>query len=503
MTSITICDARHPVSVDVKNGDSISLTSMSLIYDFYNITKPQEMIKFGNIKDQNDKEIYFQEYTEGLDFNDYYVNHYDNGSTPILLSLDKIRKLRFNDIYDNKLLEYKILSTAGDAKEMMITNDNHFKILEKMLIYRCQILYYFRTTVKFKYVNIISRTNGLSFNYPSLDSGIDDYIHELVIRYVPEMYEYNDDNVDKIDSGVHDRNRDTVDNIVNWNITSTNRKYYFNYIQKNLKVFNLDSIGDNSNVFKFLRVNNYIHGILKYVRDNQPDYYDTIKDLEAEYYVKGNVKNTQMISIIDKLYGGNNWKCFTNKFIDRLGQTIYTTMKQLVVGPGFYSLNSLLNYHLIELLEFDYNKYTIINKRDRGEEESVVVVRPVGSDSTVSHGELYDILWSPDSGRRFPDIIGSYKNINIHCEQVNGASTVFIDHNDASHYNKIIGTIEIEPSDNGEFFGIRNKYDNERKIYFKLACPVSSITHLNFYFTDCNGNRIDINSPVRLNVIIQ
>ena len=72
MSYITICDARHPVTIDVKNGDSISLTSMSLIYDFYNITKPQEIVKLEHIKDENDDVILFKDYANGVNFADYY-----------------------------------------------------------------------------------------------------------------------------------------------------------------------------------------------------------------------------------------------------------------------------------------------------------------------------------------------------------------------------------------------------------------------------------------------
>ena len=88
MNSITICDARHPVNIDVKNGDSISLTSMSLIYEFYNITKPQQIAKYEHVKDENDKEINFQDYPDGLDFNIYYTNHLNSPKNKFL---DKLR----------------------------------------------------------------------------------------------------------------------------------------------------------------------------------------------------------------------------------------------------------------------------------------------------------------------------------------------------------------------------------------------------------------------------
>lgn len=129
----------------------------------------------------------------------------------------------------------------------------------------------------------------------------------------------------------------------------------------------------------------------------------------------------------------------------------------------------LIDYQFYDTLEFDYDKYIV---KIKNENDSVTIVRPIGSDSSESHGELYDLLWSPDSGRRFPDMLGRYKYINIHCEQVNDNQTVFVDHDDVLHSNKMVDSILIEPN-NGEFFGIRNKYDNERKIYFKLTTPIT------------------------------
>ena len=54
-------------------------------------------------------------------------------------------------------------------------------------------------------------------------------------------------------------------------------------------------------------------------------------------------------------------------------------------------------------MEFDYNKYRVVFKVDENNEKSVIVVRPLGSMDYRSNGELYDILWSKDSYRRFPD----------------------------------------------------------------------------------------------------
>ena len=65
-------------------------------------------------------------------------------------------------------------------------------------------------------------------------------------------------------------------------------------------------------------------------------------------------------------------------------------VKSSAINPGFYTLNSLLDYHFEDLLKFDYNKYMVLIKED--DERSVTIVRPIGSNSLESHGELYDLL---------------------------------------------------------------------------------------------------------------
>ena len=72
MTYITVCDARQPVPISISEGNSISMTTMSLIYDFYDVSVPQEKIKYKNIKKDDDDKIYFDEYPEGTNFRTYY-----------------------------------------------------------------------------------------------------------------------------------------------------------------------------------------------------------------------------------------------------------------------------------------------------------------------------------------------------------------------------------------------------------------------------------------------
>lgn len=81
-------------------------------------------------------------------------------------------------------------------------------------------------------------------------------------------------------------------------------------------------------VFNFPRVNNYIHGILKFIKDTILDYYDTLKGLKVKYYDKTNIKNAELIEIIDMLYGGDDWKCFTRYFVTGLENTIHTSINE-------------------------------------------------------------------------------------------------------------------------------------------------------------------------------
>ena len=501
MTYLTICDARQPVPVAIPMGTSISMTSMSLIYDFYNITKPQEIVKFSKVVDDDDKNIFFENYQGGVDFSKIIIG--DGESY-------KIKQLRVRNADVGKIDEFKLLNEYKDGEEVLISTKEYVEKLRELLIFRYRFLDYFMASIKFKSVTIKFTDTGKSISYPALDSGIDDYIHEMMIRSLPGVYDNSGMTIakyslsDEFTRFIENTKTDTIDNVLNKEINSNNRKYYFDYINKNIGLFDpkiyFSDNRDEKYVFTFLRINNYTHGILKFLKEKEPDYYDTIKNREVEYYDKSNIKNKLLIDIIDRLYGGDNWKCFKKDFIKTLGQSIYTTLKTQAIDPGFYSLSSLLEFHFSDILEFDYNKFIVINKG--GEEEQVTIIRPVGSTSYESHGELYDILYSKDSLRMFPDIIGTYKNINVHCEQINDRESVFIDRDGNSHYNKMIGTVRINPSD-GEFFGVRGEYDNERRIYFKLASPACSITHLNFYFTDCEGRRLTINTPVQLNVIVQ
>ena len=499
MTYLTICDARKPVPLRIPSGTTISMTSMSLIYDFYNITVPQEIIRFKKSTNDDDRSLYFGDYPLGDDF-----SYFKTTDSFIL------KNKSFNDIEMLKVKEFKILKMIEGVESHVLTGA-YDDVLKKLMTFRRGFLKFFKTSTRFKY-QMITITGGEKIKYPTVDSGIDDYIHELVLRSnIPHVYDNSKVSVqDKIVSEedlrvMENTKKGTIDDVLNDKIESSNRKYYFDYIQKNKKYFEpkLFFTDDKTmdNVFIFLRINNYIHSILKFIKTKEPEYYDTMKDQEVEYYDKSNIKNETLIDIIDKIYGGDKWKCFKKDFINRLERTIYTTLKTWEVVRGFYTLSSLLEYHFSDILEFDYNTYNVNIKKSKEDADEVTIVRPVGSTSYESHGELYDLLWSKESMRTFPDIIGAYKNINIHLEQVNGDESVFVDHDGNSHYNKMIGSIQINPTD-GEFFGVRSDFDNERKIYFKLTSPACSITHLNFYFTDCEGRQITINSPVRLNVII-
>ena len=121
---------------------------------------------------------------------------------------------------------------------------------------------------KFKYITLKSSTEDYEVKYPALDSGIDDYIHELIIRNAPEMYNNNDEEEPVII--IYDKfaiKTDTIDNILSDKIVGNNRQYYFDYIKKNLRIFEPSLFfnkGDIlNNVFKFLRVNlRDIHGII-------------------------------------------------------------------------------------------------------------------------------------------------------------------------------------------------------------------------------------------------
>ena len=239
--------------------------------------------------------------------------------------------------------------------------------------------------------------------YPSIDSGIDDYIHELIIRSVRPMYENNDDDVIDVKQKIDfTTKKDTIDNILNVDITSGNRRYYFDSIKKNLKVFEptlfFKKDTSLSNVFKFLRVNNYIHGIFKFIKERVPEYYDTIKNNETDYYDKSSIENERLLTLINRLYGGDNWKCFKKEFINTLEHIIFTSLKTVAINTGFYTLNSLLDYHFEDLLKIDCNKYMLLSKEDN--EKSVTIVRPVGSESLESH-DLESIIRVPNRSSNF------------------------------------------------------------------------------------------------------
>ena len=392
-----------------------------------------------------------------------------------------------------KTLKFKEIATLvgkddyGGDSGIFMSGQNYYENLHDISLMRYKILKYFNSNVKFKYFNININRGEIIIKYPTLDSGIDDYIYELIIRGLPELYKrekkhsvdlYNEYMILEF---INDTKQSTIDEMLNENIVGGNRMYYYNFIRDNLEIYDPEMFFiDNDNfdhVFNFLRVNNYVHGILTFIKESDNGYYETIADKEAFYHDKSNIKNKNLSLLIDNFYGGNDWKCFTKNFVKtKLDLIVNLSIKNWEISEGFYNLNSLLTYHFKDVLEFDYNKYMIGIKKDV-DEESVTIVRPVGSDSHESHGELYDLLRSKDSGRRFPDIIGSMKHINVHCEEINGLESVFIDHDGNQKHNKMIGTIKINPS-GGEFFGTRNEYDNERK-------------------------RITLNGPVLLNLVIQ
>ena len=513
MTYITVCDARQPVPIDIKEGNSISMTSMSLIYDFYNINKPQDVIKYEPADDADDRLEPLVEYEGGINFVEYYEKFFrgDTTCTPTYYDKDDMIEKKSWFYYREKIDEYEKFGKLDSGETVDVDSLKEFHKSASAFAEKARFLTYYKINVDIDYIIVKSTDEndklGLSFKAPSFDSRVADYLHERLIRDFPNIFS---ENGKMVPSGFTDKKyvtkKQKIDDILAYDAPSTNRKHYYKYIMNSIKCFKpslyFESGTANQAVFVFLRINSYIHGIINFIKNNYPIYYSTISNNIVEYYDKSNITgNDTLIKIIDRYYGGGSWKCFTPEFIPILGQLINTSIRVASISPGFYTLSSLLNFHFENILEFDYNKYTVVFK-DGLPDGGMLLVRLTGSNSDESHGELYDLLWSKDSGRRFPDIIGSMKHINVHCEQINALESVFIDHDGNQRHNKMIGTIKINPS-GGEFFGTRNDYDNERKIYFKLASPIKHITHLNFYFTDCDGKRITLNGPVLLHLVIQ
>lgn len=237
MTYVTICDARQPVSLGINSGDRISIISMSIIYDFYNIISPQEIIKIGNVVD-NDEQVYFQEYPEGTDFNYYYVNSFEQetGFTPTYLSSDKIKGINLKNLFEYKLFEYGMLKKEKDGN--IETSKDDFDNLCKIAIGRFQVLNYYKITSKMKYITIGNTENDKILKYPSLDSGMDDYIYDLVMRDIPKasVSYYKTSTV--VNNGAYTAKIGTIDDVLIDRLIGNNRKYYFDFIKKNFAIFN-------------------------------------------------------------------------------------------------------------------------------------------------------------------------------------------------------------------------------------------------------------------------
>lgn len=482
MVLLTVSDARIPVQgINVK-GNTLSLTNVNMIYDYYNINTPQEIIQTKPNKFIEKRSSSTTTKVIELEF------------TTIPLSKDSLWE-KFKELKEIKE-DYETVKTESGTKFYKALAD-----IKKKAVIRLSFLNYFKMDLGIykllevnenneKTVEGISMESSILYTplpgitskhyfIPHKDSIVDYDIEIAIGEETLELGELSKYYKMKEFGITGPRFSLSIESALNYynkhfpNSLTSNKKYYMWYITKNRtqhEVFNSNP---------FTQINHYRFKILKYIKTYDPKTWAGVKDksLTSAWHDK---------AILNY---------FNDDLLLKLTNVIST---RTIIGPGYYTIKKIKDKSP-NTFDVNFDTYEISFKKTG--DDSLYIVRPVGSDKFYSHGELHDLLWSKDSNGRFPDILGKYKNINIHCNQINLDDSIFIKNNGDVMKNNLIGTINIKPS-NESFYGVRNDYDNDRKIEFRLNSGCNTITRLDFWFSDNDGNRIIPKSSISLALAI-
>ena len=175
---------------------------------------------------------------------------------------------------------------------------------------------------------------------------------------------------------------------------------------------------------------------------------------------KLNVTNENILEIFKNI----------NKYIKSQTESI------IEIEPGFYNLSQLK-----EKIGYTFNSNTgkvIINKP--------YIIRPKSSELLESHGDLYEIISKAN-------ILGKYGEINIHLRELNSQYLIEVP---KKYLSPILYNLEIDGG--GKFFGEIIKKELTRLDFIPLS---GRTNELNFSFTDCDGNPLEINSEVSVELL--
>ena len=116
------------------------------------------------------------------------------------------------------------------------------------------------------------------------------------------------------------------------------------------------------------------------------------------------------------------------------------------------------------------------------------IMRPTSSKSLESHGDLFEIISKAN-------ILGKYNDINIHLRELNPKYSINMPNN---YLDPILYNLNITDN-NGRFFGEIMQDKLTRLDFIPLF---DSVNELNFSFTDCDGNPLEINKKVSVELMV-
>ena len=189
-------------------------------------------------------------------------------------------------------------------------------------------------------------------------------------------------------------------------------------------------------------------------------------------------------SIFNELFHSNKLNITNENVLEIFGNIneyiIKHTESEVTISPGFYTLSSLQK---LVGTKFTFNKNTgkVTIKEPN-------IIRPSSSRSLESHGELYNIISQAN-------ILGRYGIINIHLRELDSQYLIEVPE---KYGSPILYNMEME-MDEGRFFGEIMQKELTRLDFIPLR---GEINELNFSFTDCEGNSIEINSEVSVELLV-
>ena len=189
-------------------------------------------------------------------------------------------------------------------------------------------------------------------------------------------------------------------------------------------------------------------------------------------------------SIFNELFHSNKLNITNENVLEIFGNIneyiTKHTESEVTISPGFYTLSSLQK---LVGTKFTFNKNT-----GKVTIKGPNIIRPSSSRSLESHGELYNIISQAN-------ILGRYGIINIHLRELDSQYLIEVPE---KYGSPILYNMEME-MDEGRFFGEIMQKELTRLDFIPLR---GEINELNVSFTDCEGNSIEINSEVSVELLV-